>query len=37
MIVYDVLWETLKEKSISQYDLVKKYHINSGQMDRLRK
>lgn len=37
MIVFDRLWVTLKEKDISQYKLIKDYHISTGQMDRLRK
>ena len=37
MIVYDKLWKTLKEKNISQYKLIKKYHVSTGQLDRLRK
>lgn len=37
MIVYDKLWETLKKKNISQYKLIKTYHISTGQLDRLRK
>ena len=37
MIVYDKLWLTMKEKGISQYKLMKEYHISSGQLDRLRK
>lgn len=37
MIVYDKLWQTLKEKGISQYRLINEYHISSGQLDRLRK
>ena len=37
MIIYDRLWETMKEKNISQYTLIKKYKINTGQLDRLRK
>ncbi len=37
MIVFDNLWVTLKEKNISQYMLIKKYHISTGQLDRLRK
>lgn len=37
MIVYDKLWKTLKEKGISQYKLIKVYHISTGQLDRLRK
>lgn len=37
MIVYDGLWRTLREKGISQYKLIRDYHISSGQLDRLRK
>ncbi len=37
MIVYDKLWQTLKEKGISQYRLINEFHISSGQLDRLRK
>jgi len=27
----------MKEKGISQYKLMKEYHVSSGQLDRLRK
>ena len=37
VIVYDKLWLTMKEKGISQYKLMKDYHVSSGQLDRLRK
>lgn len=37
MIDYQPLWHTLKEKNISQYDLIMKYGISTGQLDRLRK
>ena len=37
MIVFYKLWDTLKEKNISQYKLIKEYHISTGQLDRLRK
>ena len=37
MIVFDRLWETMKKKGISQYRLIKEYHISTGQLDRLRK
>ena len=37
MICFDKLWATLKKKSISQYKLIKEYHISTGQLDRLRK
>ncbi len=37
MIVFDRLWQTMKEKNISQYKLLKEYGFSSGQLDRLRK
>ncbi len=37
MIVFDRLWKTMKDKGISQYALIKDYHISTGQLDRLRK
>jgi len=36
MIKYDRLWQTMKEKGITQYDLYTTYHINRSQLDRLR-
>ena len=37
MIIFDKLWQTMKEKNISQYSLIKDYGFSSGQLDRLRK
>ena len=37
MIVYDKLWQTMKEKGISQYKLLREYGFSTGQLDRLRK
>ena len=37
MIVYDKLWKTMKKKGVSQYRLIKEYHVSNGQLDRLRK
>lgn len=37
MIVFDKLWTTMKDRGVSQYKLMKEYHISSGQLDRLRK
>ena len=37
MIVFEKLWDTLKQRKISQYKLIKDYGISSGQLDRLRK
>ena len=36
MITYDRLWETMRKKSITQYDLYTHYNINRSQLDRLR-
>lgn len=37
MIVFDKLWDTMKAKKVSQYQLIKKYGFSTGQLDRLRK
>ena len=37
MMSYDRLWETMKRKGISQYALIKKYHISPGQITRLKR
>ncbi len=37
MIIYDKLWETMRLKNVSQYQLIKKYGFSTGQLDRIRK
>ena len=37
MITYDNLWKTMKEKGVSQYALIKEYHISPGQITRLKR
>lgn len=37
MIVYTKLWQTMKEKGITQYSLINQYHVSAGQLSRLRK
>ena len=37
MISYDRLWKTMKEKGVSQYTLINKYHISPGQITRLKR
>ncbi len=37
MISYDRLWETMREKRISQYTLIKTYHISPAQITRLKR
>ena len=36
MISYQPLWDTLKRKGISQYQLIHQYNISAGQLSRLR-
>lgn len=36
MISYEPLWNTLKEKGVSQYELINKYSFSAGQLSRLR-
>lgn len=36
MIHYDKLWETMKEKGITQYDLYTHHNVNRSQLARLR-
>lgn len=36
MISYKPLWDTMKEKGISQYKLIKDYKVSAGQLSRLR-
>ena len=37
MISYDNLWLLMKERGISQYALIKQYHISPGQLTRLKR
>ena len=37
MISYDNLWNVMKEKGITQYALIKKYHISPAQITRLKR
>ncbi|MCD8222323.1 MAG: helix-turn-helix transcriptional regulator [Clostridiales bacterium] len=37
MIIYDRLWNTMREKQISQYRLIQYYHFSAGQIGRLKK
>lgn len=36
MISYAPLWDTLKEKNITQYQLINTYKISAGQLSRMR-
>ena len=37
MIVYDKLWQTMKNKGITPYALINQYNVSAGQLSRLRK
>ena len=37
VISYDNLWNIMKEKGITQYALIKQYHISPGQITRLKR
>lgn len=37
MITFDRLWETMRKKNITQYNLINTYGISRGQLDRLKK
>lgn len=36
VISYNKLWETMSKKGITQYSLIKNYHVSAGQLSRLR-
>lgn len=36
MITYNRLWETMRKRGITQYDLYTHYNVNRSQIDRLR-
>mgnify|MGYP002516748277 CR=1 FL=1 len=37
MISYDRLWQTMKEKGVSQYALIKTFNISPAQITRLKR
>ena len=37
MISYDKLWQTMKEKGITQYSLIKKHNVSPAQITRLKR
>lgn len=37
MIRYDRLWETMKRRGVTQYDLYTHHNVNRSQLNRLRK
>ncbi len=37
MISYNKLWQTMKEKGVTQYTLIKKYNISPAQITRLKR
>lgn len=36
-IVYDMLWETMKKKGVTQYMLIHKHRVSPGQITRLKR
>lgn len=37
MISYDVLWQTMKKRGVTQYSLIKNYNISPAQITRLKR
>ena len=37
MISYDRLWKIMRDRGVSQYTLIKKYHVSPGQITRLKR
>ncbi len=37
MIIYDGLWDVMREKDITQYALIKKHNISPAQITRLKR
>lgn len=37
MISYEKLWETMKNRGITQYTLIKQHHISPAQITRLKR
>lgn len=37
MISYDRLWQTMKEQGVTQYVLIKNYHVSPAQITRLKR
>ena len=37
MISYERLWETMRQKGISQYALIHKFNVSPGQLTRMKR
>ena len=37
MISYDKLWQTMKEKGVTQYTLIKNHNVSPAQITRLKR
>ena len=37
MISYEKLWETMRRKGVSQYTLIRQYHVSPGQITRMKR
>ena len=37
MISYEGLWKIMKERGVTQYALIKQYHVSPGQITRMKR
>lgn len=37
MILYDNMWDIMKERGVTQYALIKKYNVSPGQITRMKR
>ena len=37
MISFQKLWEVMKDRGVSQYALIKQYHVSPGQITRIKR
>jgi len=37
MISYAKLWDTMREKGVTQYTLIKKFHVSPAQITRMKR
>lgn len=37
MIVYENLWKTMQKRGVTQYALIKKFHVSPAQITRLKR
>ena len=37
MISYDRLWQTMKDRGVTQYALIRQYHVSPSQITRMKR